>query len=442
MNNNSKDTDSIVLTSSMLHSIRNSLNSILGYSQILQDGDSDFEEQTRMQISIENTALNIKSFVASKREPLEKNKNIDNPITNENTPAPEQPLFSPKVLIIDDNPQNLSLFRDILRPFNYDLTLATSGAIALELLKEFHPDLILLDIVMPMMSGYEVLEELKQDKSTWDIPVIFLTAKDTTEDIVKGFEAGAVDYIAKPFHPKELIARVTTHLEKARVFTNLKRLMEHSFHELYTPLSVISSAMQIQELEYEKTQYIQMTLAACKTLQNIYDDLYYSIKYSNKTRPKTIFDFTALLVQRIHYFSLVAKSRSLEITTNIPPEMLIELNQEDMERVLDNLISNALKYTNEGGEIVISLMQNNGIPGVLPRINSQSMWKFSICNPITKEIDAQKIFIKYNRQEKELFGLGLGLELVQSICKENNINIYATTDDGLFCIYMELGQIK
>ena len=426
MNNTSKDADSIVLTSSMIHTIRNSLNAILGYSQILHDGDSDFEEQTRMQISIKNAALNIKRFVSSKKEPLEKNQNIDNPITNKNIPAPEQPLFSPKILIIDDNPENLSLFIDILRPFNYNLTLASSGARALELLKEFHPDLILLDVVMPMMSGYEVLNELKQDKSTCDIPVIFLTAKNTTEDIVEGFEKGVVDYIAKPFHPKELLARVNTHLAKARVFANLKKLMEYSFHELYTPLSVISSAMQLQELEHEKTQYTQMTLVACKTLQNIYDDLYYSIQYSNKKRLKTLFDFTALLVQRIHYFSLVAQSNSLEIRTDMPPAMFIELNQEDMDRVVDNLISNALKYTKKGGEIVISLLQNDG------------MWKFSICNPIAKEIDAQKIFIKYYRQEEELFGLGLGLELVQSICQENNINIYATTDDGLFCIYMEL----
>jgi DNA-binding response OmpR family regulator len=423
----------------MLHSIRNSLNAILGYSQILQDGDSDVEEETRMHISIENAALNIKSLVSTQKEAPQNNQNSNTPITSENSSAAEQPLLSPKVLIIDDNPENLSLYRDILRPFNYDLTLASSGVIALELLNELHPDLILLDVVMPKMSGYEVLKELKQDKNTWDIPVIFLTAKDTTEDVVKGFEAGAVDYIAKPFHPKEFIARVNTHLEKARVFANLKRLMEHSFHELYTPLSVISSAMQIQELEHEKTQYTQMTLAACKTLQNIYDDLYYSIKYSNKVRPRTVFDFSALLTQRIHYFSLVAQSRSLKISANMPTQMLIELNQEDMERVVDNLISNALKYTNKDGEIVISLTHNDGTPGVLPRNSSQRMWKFSICNPIAKEIDAQKIFIKYYRhEEKEIFGLGLGLELVQSICKENSINIRATTDDGHFCIFMEL----
>ena len=206
--------------------------------------------------------------------------------------------------------------------------------------------------------------------------------------------------------------------------------MEHSFHELYTPLSVISSAMQIQELEHEKTDYTQMTLAACKTLQNIYDDLYYSIQYSNRERPKVVFDFAALLLQRIHYFSLVAQSRSLKFKTNLPPQMLLQLNQEDMERVVDNLLSNALKYTQECGAITISLVQNHG------------MWIFSICNPIAKKIDVEKIFHKYYRQEEEVFGLGLGLELVQTICKENSIKINASTEDGLFCITMELLEIK
>ncbi len=432
MDDTIKEADSIVLTSKMLHDIRNSLNAILGYSQILQDGDSDFDEQRRMQISIESAALDIKSLLSAKKEPLKNSANIHkkDQITHEKRPAVKKQFMSQKVLIVDDKPENLSLFIDILRPFNYELSVATSGAMALESLKNIHPDLILLDVVMPEMNGYEVIKEIKKDKTTCDIPVIFLTAKDTTDDIVKGFEEGAVDYIAKPFHPKELIARVTTHLEKARVFANLKRLMEHSFHELYTPLSVVSSAMQIQELEYEKTNYTQMTLAACRTLQNIYDDLYYSIKYTNKTRPKTLFDFTTLLFQRIHYFSLVAESRSLKLKTDFPTQMLLQLNQEDMERVVDNLISNALKYTKESGEIAISLLQKDGT------------WMFSICNPVAKAIDVEKIFHKYYRHEEEVFGLGLGLELVQSICRENNIQIKAGVHDGLFSITMELLEIK
>lgn len=335
---------------------------------------------------------------------------------------------NPKILIVDDKPENLSFFIDVLRPYNYDLNVATSGKKALESLKHFYPDLILLDVVMPEMNGYEVLEEIKKNQVTCDIPIIFLTAMDTKEDIIKGFEAGAADYIAKPFNPKEMIARVNTHLEKARIFSNLKKVMEHSFHELYTPLTIISSAMQMQELEYEKTNYTQMTLAACKTLQNIYDDIYYNLKHPSQKKVKTFFDFSELVSERLKYFKLVAQSRSLKFELNLPTEMNITFNKQDMERVIDNLISNALKYTKENEKINITIIKH------------EKTWTFSICNPVAKYVDVSMIFVKYYRQEEQVFGLGIGLELVESICKNSNIDIKASCDNDLFCISMTAGE--
>lgn len=338
--------------------------------------------------------------------------------------------FNPKILIVDDKPGNLSFFVDVLRPYGYDLNVATSGAKALESLNDFFPDLILLDVMMPEMDGYEVLQEIKKDQNTCDIPVIFLTAYNTTQDIIKGFEAGVVDYIAKPVHPKEMIARVNAHLEKAKLFSNLKKVMEHSFHELYTPLSVISSAMQMQELEYEKSQYTQMTLAACKTLQNIYEDIYYNLKYTSQKRTKKAFDLTKLLSERLEYFDLVAKSRSLEFKLDLSKNLEIVLNNQDMERVIDNLISNALKYTKEKEVITIKIDKKD------------DTWSFSICNPVTSHVDIDMIFKKYYRQEQQVFGLGIGLELVQSICNDNNIDIKATCEKNLFCISMKAKSEK
>lgn len=432
---------SILLTQKDLHNIRNSLNAILGYSQILQDEDIMSDEQNKMATSIEKAAFNIKSFLTIKKEeledfekkeslnkannPLESQKEINLPIESLNNQAQ---VNRQKILIVDDNVDNLSLFKRILTIYNYDIDVASSGMEALNIIQSFHPDLILLDIVMPNMNGYEVLKKLKQKKSTCDIPVIFLTANNEADNIVKGFEHGIVDYIAKPFHSRELVARVHTHLQKAKILANLKRLMEHSFHELYTPLSVISSAMEMQELEYNQTNYTQMSLAACKSLQNIYDDLYYSINYSNKQREVTLFDLSTLLQQRINYFELVASSRSLEFKANLTKQMMFNFNQKDMERIIDNLISNALKYAKENSEITISLEQNS------------DKLLFSICNPVNKEIDVKKIFQKYYRSNEEVFGLGLGLELVESICKDNNININATSENRKFCINMELTQ--
>jgi len=119
----------------------------------------------------------------------------------------------PRILIIDDVPANIKMLREVLKS-KYDIIFATNGIEALELLKSKElPDLILLDIMMPEMDGYEVCRILKADDLTSKIPVIFITSKDEEDDEVKGFELGAVDYITKPFSIPVVNARVQTHVE-------------------------------------------------------------------------------------------------------------------------------------------------------------------------------------------------------------------------------------
>jgi|SRR6185503_3822118 len=116
------------------------------------------------------------------------------------------------VLIVDDTPENLQLMNALLRDL-YHTRVANSGERGLKAaLQEPRPDLVLLDIMMPGMDGYEVCRRLKDDGATRDIPVIFLTAKARPEDEEMGFEAGCVDYITKPFSPPVVLARVRTHL--------------------------------------------------------------------------------------------------------------------------------------------------------------------------------------------------------------------------------------
>jgi cyclic di-GMP phosphodiesterase len=117
-----------------------------------------------------------------------------------------------KVLMVDDNPTNLQVLQATLEGQGYRLLAARDGASALSVVAKATPDLILLDIMMPEMDGFEVCQRLKSDPATFEIPVIFLSALGQTEDKVKGLELGAVDYITKPFQPEEVIARVNTHL--------------------------------------------------------------------------------------------------------------------------------------------------------------------------------------------------------------------------------------
>ena len=117
-----------------------------------------------------------------------------------------------RILVVDDTPANIQTVAAILKGEGYQLSVATSGTQALEVLERTRPDLILLDVMMPGLDGFETCRRIKASEAWRDVPIIFLTAKTETGDIVQGFEVGAVDYVGKPFNGHELLARVSTHL--------------------------------------------------------------------------------------------------------------------------------------------------------------------------------------------------------------------------------------
>ena len=122
-------------------------------------------------------------------------------------------MSKPLVLAVDDQPNNLQFLGKLLSDNGYEVGMAQNGSQALNFVEKNKPDLILLDIMMPEMDGYDVCKKLKLDFATRHIPVIFLTAKTDSQDIVKGFETGGVDYVTKPFNSAELLARIRTHIE-------------------------------------------------------------------------------------------------------------------------------------------------------------------------------------------------------------------------------------
>lgn len=130
-----------------------------------------------------------------------------------------------RILVVDDAPENIQAISTILRAEGYQVLAATDGARALEVLRKVRPDLLLLDVIMPELDGFEVCKRLKAAAEFAEIPVIFLTGKTETEDVVRGFEVGAVDYVTKPFHAHELLARVRTHLEIGRLNRENLRLL-------------------------------------------------------------------------------------------------------------------------------------------------------------------------------------------------------------------------
>lgn len=139
--------------------------------------------------------------------------------------SPPPPGNSGRILIVEDTPVNIQTLSATLKQQGYQLSVATNGAQALDVVRRVRPDLILLDVMMPELDGFATCRRLKGDEATRDIPVIFLTARSETVDIVKGFELGAVDYVAKPFNAHELLARVHTHLTLARLHRENEQLL-------------------------------------------------------------------------------------------------------------------------------------------------------------------------------------------------------------------------
>jgi len=152
-----------------------------------------------------------------------------------------------KILIVDDVPANLDVLFQSLESEGYDIMVATDGASALEVAAYSQPDLILLDVMMPGIDGYETCRRLKAEAKLAAIPVIFLTARDDTEGVVEGFEVGGLDYVTKPFKKEEVLSRIRTHLERtilARQLAELNAQLEEKVRERTRQLQ-----LKVEELE-------------------------------------------------------------------------------------------------------------------------------------------------------------------------------------------------
>ena len=160
----------------------------------------------------------------------------------------------PYILAIDDVPCSLEVLKMTLNEININVECVKSGSEALKIINNRIPDLILLDILMPKMNGFEVCKHLKNNNKTKNIPIIFLSALNNAQEKVKAFEAGGVDYITKPFNILEVLARVKTHLKIHRIQEEMDYLLKESFHEINTPLGMIDSSLTLQEIEYGKNE--------------------------------------------------------------------------------------------------------------------------------------------------------------------------------------------
>jgi signal transduction histidine kinase len=275
------------------------------------------------------------------------------------------------ILIVDDTPGNLDLLVDLLEKHEYDVRVARSGRRALAAIAVSPPDLLMLDINMPEMDGYEVCRRLKADEATREIPVIFLSVNDEAMDKVQAFRAGGADYVTKPFQPEEVLARVEHQIRLARLQRDLVAEREAAFeasraksvflanmsHELRTPLNGILGYVQLMERDESLTESQRENLGVIMRsgehlLALINDVLSISkIEAGQATLNERTFDLGRLLQGLEEMFRVRAEAQGLHLIFDLAPALPRHASGDDgkLRQILINLLGNAFKFTESGG---------------------------------------------------------------------------------------------
>jgi two-component system sensor histidine kinase/response regulator len=280
------------------------------------------------------------------------------------------------ILIVDDDPTNAEILSEYLKKANFETILVGSGSQAIEQCKHLPPDVILLDVMMPDMDGFETCFQLKQHETTRDIPVIFTTALSDTISKVKGFEVGGVDYITKPFHPDEVLARVNTHLmirwqqqQLQQQTEQLKALnaekdtfLSMIAHDLRSPFSSLRLLIGIAAENVEgsgQDELENLITLLKKSSENLYTLLENLLAWSRiqqglmKYRPQSL-DMRAVILQNITLLEPHARQKQITLNNSIDEGTIVYADYHMVDAVVRNLISNALKFTYPGGHICIS----------------------------------------------------------------------------------------
>jgi len=276
------------------------------------------------------------------------------------------------VLIVDDNPKNLGVLGSIVTENGYITGFATGGTEALVYIKEKRPDLILLDIMMPDMDGFEVCRRLKQDATLAEIPIIFLTAKTEKEDVIAGLELGAVDYVTKPFNQKELITRVNTHLELQVAKEELREalatkdklfsIIGHDLGNIFYGLQALSQFLVNEETQTDvkkREEYLQMIM---QTSRGGYELLTNLLNWSRSQTGRLQADPTTLVLQEsicrnVKLQHDKADNKGIEMVANVDENLSVFADVNMLDTVFRNLISNAIKFTEASGTVRVTAEQ-------------------------------------------------------------------------------------
>ena len=290
---------------------------------------------------------------------------------------PQAPDGRPhRVLIVDDVAENLKVIGNMLDGRGIDLCFATSGPQALASARAAPPDLVLLDVAMPEMDGYEVARRFKASEDLRSIPIIFITARTRTEDLVEGFRSGAVDYVTKPFVSAELIARVTAHLELKRaqdviagqlaVLRDLNaakdRFLSIVAHDLRNPLHGISSLTELlldlgEGLPAEKRLgYLRSINTTALQMAKTLSDLMSWARVQRgafEWKPEP-FELCFIVKEAAVLLESSAETKGVSIRNQVESDHHVFGDPIITLTIVRNLLSNAVKYSRRGGQVTVS----------------------------------------------------------------------------------------
>jgi len=372
------------------------------------------------------------------------------------------------VLVVDDNPTNLRVLIEYLEDFGFETMVAPSGERALQQLERAIPDLILLDVMMiPGIDGFETCKRIKENSRLSNIPIIFMTALSETENKVKGFDLGAVDYITKPFKQEEVLVRIRTHLTIQR---QKKALAELNSQLRVTNDKLAESNVQLSETNAKLTEAIatrdkffsfiaddlmgtispllSLSKNMVKNVETIYNKRVKKVAQNiQKTASNTqrimenmlgwvlvqkgmmeynpeIIYFHGIVRDTIKSFEYQFVKKHIKISHSINPATFIFADKQMMLRILDNLVSNALKYTNPEGSVSIDSKDLGEYEEI-----SVSDTGIGINGEYIKQLFKVTSKLRSEGTEGES-GTGLGLILCKELVEKNGGKIWIESEEG------------
>jgi two-component system sensor histidine kinase/response regulator len=366
---------------------------------------------------------------------------------------PSIDLKGRRILTVDDDRINLRIIGGILRHEGYEIAEAASGEQALEVYPTFQPNLVLLDVMMPGIDGFATCRTLKKSYGDACAPVIFVTAKSEADDIVMGFDAGGVDYLTKPFRPKEVVARIRTHLSNQQLVEQQKLLVDQlskanaakdrflgmCAHDLRNPLSSIRGLAELMDenaigaLTAEQREIVQTIHGASQSMLQLVNELL-DVATIEAGHLKLVKEPTSVaeIVERSVYLSNIeaAKKNTHIEMVRLPHDPVVDVDRNKIRQVVDNLISNAVKYSPRGSVITVLVHANDKVAGFAVRDNG----------PGIPDDERHKLFKDYGRLsavptdgEKST---GLGLAICRKIVEAHDGTIGVENNAGRGCEFV------